>query len=316
MSGAYTQWIRKVGLFLFTGEKGLDLSEFHIKFSTQNSDTESPNNATIRVYNLAPATIKRIQGEFQNVSLNAGYENGNYGVVFQGSIKQFRIGRENATDTYLDILAADGDIGYNQGIVNTTLAKGTTQADAIKASVAAMPGGVIADTSFLTDKQHVPNIRGTVLFGMARARLRNIASSLDSSWSIQNGQVVFLSNTGYASGEAVKINVNTGLIGLPEQTDGGIKVKCLLNSRIRIGGLIQLNNAEIIQLMQRDPNAAPIAYNQWTGFQFNAPLSPDGIYRAYVVEHEGDSRGQSWYSHIVCLAVDSTQPQSKAVAPS
>ena len=309
------QFGRKVGLILFAGEKGLDLSEFRIQFSVQNADEESPNNAVIRVFNLSPTTIKKIKGEFSEVTLNAGYETGNYGVIFQGTIKQYRIGRISATDSYLDVLAADGDIAYNQGIVSTTLAKGRTPADAIKAIAGEMKTDGIDISSIVTDKQHVLNIRGTVLFGMARARLRNIASTLDASWSIQNGKVTFLNNTGYAEGEAVQINVGTGLIGVPEQTDEGIRVRCLLNSRLRIGGLVQLNNSEITQLIQQNPDAAPIRFNQWAAFQPLAPLSPDGFYRAFVVEHEGDSRGHAWYSTIICLAVDRTSPADQSVSP-
>jgi hypothetical protein len=88
----------------------------------------------------------------------------------------------------------------------------------------------------------------------------------------------------------------------------------LLNSRIRIGGLVQLNNSEITQLMQQNPDAAPIRFNQWASFQPLAALSPDGHYRAYVVEHEGDSRGQAWYTNIICLAVDPTAPPDQSVS--
>ncbi len=310
----YDQWVRKVGLILGGTNKLLDLSQFHIKFSVQNADVESPSSASIRVYNLSDATILSIGKEFSKVTLNAGYENGNYGVIFQGDIKQFRQGRENATDTYFDILAADGDVGYNQGIVNATLAKGHSPATAIKTAVAAMPNLDLDTSSLLTDKQHVPMIRGAVLFGMSRARLRNLATSLDAGWSIQNGKVVVTDNTGYREGEAVVINVNTGLIGIPEQTDGGIRVRCLLNSRIRIGGLVKLNNKEITQLMQQNPDAAPLKFNQWAGLQYNAPLSPDGIYRAFSVEYEGDTRGQPWYSDLVCLAMNPSAPSDKSVS--
>lgn len=310
------QWIRKVELVLFSGEKGIDLSEFRITFQIRNADVENPNSANIRVYNLSQATIQTIKGEYSEVILNAGYVNGNFGAIFKGTIKQFRIGKENATDTYLDILAADGDIGYNQGVVNTTLAKGSTIESAVTTAAGAMPGLQVDQTNIVIDKQHTPNIRGVVMFGMARARLRNFASTLDSTWSIQNGKAVFVPRAGYLPGEAVKINVATGLIGLPQQTDQGIRLQCLLNSRIRIGGLVQLNNDEIIQLMQRDPNAAPIPYDQWAGFQYNAPLSKDGIYRAYVVEHEGDTRGNPWFTDLICLAVDlSAEPSNAVKAP-
>lgn len=311
------QWIRKVNLTLFNDKEGLDLSQLHLKFQVEGAQVESPNTLALRVYNLKKETLNRVinKGEFNQVALSAGYENGNYGLVFRGYIKQFRIGRENATDTYLDILASDGDIAYNQGVVNTTLTgQNNTPAKAIEATSKAM-GLTLDESSVIIDAQHTPNIRGTVLFGMARARMRNIASTLDAAWSIQDGKVVIITNTGYLPGEAVKINVSTGLIGLPEQTDGGIKVQCLLNSRLRIGGLVQLNNAEINQMMQQNPNAAPIPYDQWSGFQYNAALSPDGTYMAYGVSHEGDTRGTAWYSHLICLAVDLTAPKNKEVSP-
>ena len=151
--------------------------------------------------------------------------------------------------------------------------------------------------------------------GMARARLRNMVTHLDAGWSIQDGKVVITDNTGYRDGEPVDINVGTGLVGLPEQTDGGIKVKCLLNSKIRIGGRVRLNNSELVQLLQANKDAAPIAYNQWAGFQFVAGLSDDGMYRAFAVEHEGDTRGNSWYTNLVCLAVNETVPKDKSVKP-
>jgi hypothetical protein len=313
----HNQWIRKIGLLLSNANEVLDLSEFRIKFSIQNADVESPNSCAIRVYNLSKKTLQSLKKyEFQDITLNAGYQTGNYGAIFKGSIKQFKIGKENATDTYLDILCADGDTGYNQGFLCETVAAGATPAQLAARCAGSMPKVGLDIGSLTIDKQHVPNIRGVVLFGMARARLRGIANTLDSSWSIQNGKVTLIQNTGYLEGEAVVINTATGMVGIPEQTDSGIKVKCLLNSRLRIGGLVQLNESEIVQLMQANPNAAAIPYNQWAGIQYNAALSPDGFYRAFAVEHSGDTRGQEWYSEIICLAVDRTAVKNNSVGAS
>ena len=309
------QWIRKVGVVVFEGEEGLDLSEFHIKFEIVNADENSPNNASIRIFNMAKETINKIKGEFSQVVINAGYETGNYGVVFQGTIKQFRVGRESAVDSYIDILAADGDIEYNQGFINETFGKGTTNVDVINAAAKAM-GTTANIDSLKTDAQHLPNIRGKVGWGMARAALRNAASTLDAGWSIQNGQVIFTDNTGYREGDVVELNTFTGMVGIPEQTGDGIKIKCLLNSRLRIGGLVKINNDDINQLIERDPNAAPFAYNVWSKNAtpyYNAPLSENGYYRVFVCEHEGDTRGTQWYSNLVCLAVDATAPPDKSV---
>jgi hypothetical protein len=71
---------------------GLDLSQLRIKFSVKRSDTMTPNVADIRVYNLDEATAILIRKEFTKVILQAGYAD-NFGVIFQGNIKQVILGR-------------------------------------------------------------------------------------------------------------------------------------------------------------------------------------------------------------------------------
>ena len=303
-----SQWIRRIGLFVTGGATAIDLSSYRIVFKIHNADVESPNHAEIRIYNLGATLDQLRSGEFTGVVLNAGYQNGNYGVVFQGQIKQLRIGRESATDTYVDLLCADGDLAYNQGFLNQSFPSGTTPNQIALAAVNAMTQaqpGVTADFGSLkTDLAHVPAIRGQVQFGMARATLRNVASTLDASWSIQNGAVVITDLTGYRDGEAVQLNVATGLIGMPEQTDQGIRMVCLLNSRLRIGNLVQLNNADVNQTQNATPGQAYVPYNHRSVGNLASLAATDGYYRAFVVEHEGDTRGNLWHSNIIGLAVD------------
>lgn len=302
MSDEQTQWIRKLSLQVFNNDKARDLSEFRVRFDIQNADTESPNTAVIRVYNLSPQTIENIRDEFGQVQLSAGYQQGNFGLIFQGSIKQFKIGRESAVETYLDIYAADGDFGYNNGVINLSLAKGQTPQQVATQVADVASGGAGSDFGSLTTRvQYVPSIRGQVLWGMARARMRNLASHLDASWSYDNGKIVMIDNTGYRDGEVVNVNINTGLIGMPEQTDGGITVKTLLNSRYRIGCQIHVNNADVNQLIQNSATSTP--YNRWAGVQLIAPIDADGPYRAFAVNHHGDSWGNEWYSDLVLLSV-------------
>lgn len=333
------QFIRKASLFVRTGEDFLDLSDFRIKFETTNTDFESPNTLVIRIYNLAAQTIQNIRTQISksstdflnkvnasngiisrdsyfDVVLNAGYENGNFGIIFQGQIKQFKIGRENNKDSYLDLYAADGDYAQNNGVINQTIAPGTSIEEQTKQIVANMPGLAYdgLPKTMVTDAVHGVNIRGKTLAGMSKAYLRNTMKKLDLSWSIENGKLLAIPITGYRIGEAVEINVTTGLIGLPEQTDNGIKIKSLLNSSIRIGGLIKLNNNEIPELTQSNP-LQTLNFNSFSNNVQNVSLSKDGIYRAYSVEHEGDTRGQQWYSTIVCLAVDTTGRFFDSVKP-
>lgn len=306
MSPIDTQWIRSCSLVVSEGEKGLDLSEMHIKFQVANADVQSPNNAAIRIYNLSDETIKKIKGEFSRVTLQAGYENGSKGVIFDGNIKQFRTGKERATDTFFDILAADGDQGYNYGVLNKTLAAGSTPAQRVEEATKAMnldPGYTMNFTGGVLP-------RGKVLFGMARDTMRKESNSQAATWSIQNGKVQVLPLQGYLPNEAVVLNSLTGLIGIPEQTDQGLRARCLLNPKIVIGALVKIDQKSVNTTLQQNPNAAPVPFNQYAGVQLLANITEDGIYRVYVAEHSGDTRGHEWYTDLVMLAVD---PSSKQV---
>lgn len=278
-------------------QNGLDLSDLRIKFSVKRSDTMTPNTADIRVYNVEEQTALRIRKEFTKVTLQAGYE-GNFGVIFQGNIKQVIIGRESATDTFIDIVAGDGDRAYNFAVVNATIAKGSTQTDQVNAAVRAMaPKGVTAGhLGDLPDNQ-LP--RGKAMFGNARTYLRDAAQTTQHSWSIQDEKVTFVGKKAYLPGERVVLTSKTGMIGTPQQTNEGVNVKCLLNPNIKIASRVQIDNASIqrFKINLSVPNSAA---------NIPAPLTADGVYYVLVAEHTGDTRGVEWYSNLICLNIDVT----------
>lgn len=299
------QYDRKSSLFLVKEDRVLDLSQLRFSFNVKAMDVESPNNAAIRVYNLSNDTLVLIRKEFDRVVLQAGYDK-SFGKIFDGTIKQFRVGRLSGTETYLDILGADGDLEYNWALVNRSLAAGSTVGDRIKAATDAMQKeGAQGVQNYLNPTGGVLP-RGKVMFGLARALLRDEVQSQGASWSIQNGQIQILPLSGYKPDEVVVLNGQTGLIGRPEQTVDGIRARCLINPNIMVGGRVQIDNRAINQTLQQNPNAAPVPYNQWAGLQLLANISTDGIYRVLVIEYEGDTRGQPWYMDLMLLAIDPT----------
>jgi hypothetical protein len=293
----------------------IDLSEMHFTFKINQADLESPNNAVIRIFNLSDGSSQStvqtiIKGEYSRVVLQAGYENGAFGVIFDGNVKQFRKGRLSATDTYLDLLCADGDLGYNFSVANQTLAAGSTSAQRTAAIIKSMtPLGISAGSLAPSTGGVLP--RGKVLFGMARALMRAEVQTQGATWSIQNGKINVIPLDGYLPGEAVVLDSMSGMIGMPEQTDNGIKVRCLLNPKITPGGLVKIDNKSINQIIKTNPKAAPVPFNQWTGIQLLADVTSDGLYRVFVCEHEGDTRGVAWYSDLICLAVDAVTKEVK-----
>lgn len=299
------QYLRKVQLVV-SGQNGsgLDLSNLRIKFNVKRSDTATPNTADIRIYNLAPETALQIRNEFTHVLLQAGYE-GNFGVIFQGNIKQTIIGRESATDTFLDILAGDGDKAYNFAVVNQTL-QNPTQLDQISLAIQSMNFGGV--TGGYIGVQTTPTLpRGKTFFGSTRDYLRVIGQSTDSTWSIQNEKLIFVKRTAYAPGTEVLLTPTTGMIGTPQQTNYGVNVKCLLNPNIQVAGRIKLEVASILQQkLNLDQIAAAKGNVSLVNNAIPRGLNPDGSYYVLVLEHIGDTRGVEWYCNLVCLDINVT----------
>ncbi|SPA44832.1 phage protein [Cupriavidus taiwanensis] len=296
------QFGRKVSLIIGQDSgDALDLSELRFRFDVRRGDLQTPNSCRVRVYNVSAETARRAQKEFTRLVLQAGYP-GNFGIIFDGTIKQVRRGRENQTDTYLDITAADGDSAYNFAVVNTTLAAGSTPADHVAAACTAMnPYGVTQ--GYLPELPTNPLPRGKVMFGMARDFMRWTARTCQTVWSIQDGKAIMVPETSYMPGEIPVITAETGMVGLPEQTQNGITIKMLLNPSVKIGRLIEINNASV-QQYEYSLNVGQQAQNQ--RIEEQAKLQDDGFYYVMIAEHYGDTRGNDFYTDVICLAADVT----------
>jgi hypothetical protein len=297
------QWLRKASLIVgSTGGLALDLSALRFTFHIARGDVETPNSARIRVYNVSDDTAHQAGSkEFNRVVIQAGYD-GNYGVIFDGSIVQARKGRETPTDTYLDITAADGDMAYNFAVVNTTLAAGSVAADQVQVCTQAMAQFDVS-TGYTPPMTTNRLPRAKVMFGMARNYMRAVADTQQMLWSIQDGKLQMVPSTSYVPGTIPVINAATGMIGMPQQTQNGINVKMLLNPMVRIGGLIKLDNSSIqktdysLRLGDQAENANAQLQNKING---------DGLYYVMTNSQSGDTRGNDWYTEVVCLAVDAT----------
>ncbi|MQB09516.1 hypothetical protein DXT96_06550 [Agrobacterium sp. ICMP 6402] len=288
------------------GGDSVDLSQLRIRFQVTQHNLQSPNVGDITISNLSDQTVKRIKGEGTEVTLEAGYEQ-NPGLIFKGQIIQKRSGRENPVDTYLNIIAQGGDQAYNHAVVSKTLAAGHTYRDQVMTAYEALkPFGItLGKIADLGDKK-MP--RSRVMFGMARDILRTIAISTGTSWSIQNNELTVTKNNEPKEGGAIVLNSRTGMIGLPIQSIDGILVTCLLNPQIGPGSLIQINQASVQE--------AKLSAD-YTAVVNNAMIpstADDGYYKCLVVNHIGDTRGDPWYTQILCLRADGKGPIPLSIA--
>jgi hypothetical protein len=312
-----SQFGRKIGLLVGQGSSALDLSNLEIDFKTTQGDFNSPSTALIRVFNPAPNTVAKIQNEFVYVTLQAGYVNGNFGVIFNGQILQTKTGKLSNVDRYIDLMCIDGALYHCYAFVNSSVAPNGSNSDQLAATVKTLNNnGIQVDPN---TKQVISNPpeqtggifpRGKVLYGLASLYNDDLADKVNSTWFVENGVLKIVPLNGYLPGEAVIINSATGQVGVPQVTEQGIMVRCLLNPKIKLAMQVQLNNTEISTALAKQINGVPAAgYPNYTSVPLLASLNPSGLYRVIVKEHSGQTRGNSWYTDLICLNIDPTNKQ-------
>jgi len=301
------------GHVITTQTAGMD---FRMTFKVRHADIDTPGTAEITVYNLSNATANMYIREFSYVTLQAGYINGHYGMIFSGTVKQFKKGRDNATDSYLTIYAADGDAAWNYSFLNTTLPAGSGDPDWQKKAAASIKGVNVGQMD-AADVGRIGGIspkflRGAVLYGLTSDQIRSHERTTGRVWSIQNGKLQSIKSSAYATGDKVVINSGTGMIGVPEVTQDGIHVQCLLNPNLYVKQVVRLDNKSLNQFFA--PGANPdqagsqtATYGAYAALpQYWASTQQDGDYTILVLDHEGDTRGTPWFSFLNCLNGDPT----------
>ena len=159
---------------------------------------------------------------------------------------------------------------------------------------------------YIPDLPGNPLPRGKVFFGMSRDIMRSIAENTNTSWSIQDGKLNMIPLTAYMPGEIPVLSAATGVIGLPEQTQNGIKLKTLLNPNLKIGRAVKIDNASIqrykfsLALNQQGQNLLNEQSNK---------INSDGLYYVMIADHSGDTRGNEFYTELTCLAIDASIPR-------
>jgi len=311
-----TQYLRQFSLIVATAAgNGLELGSLRCTFNIRRGDIQTPNTCDARIYNLSTNTANLIASpEFTQLAVKVGYASpSNFALIFAGSLKQVRLGREDQKNSYVDLTAADGDEAYNFANFALTLAAGTaTPSNAVQAMIANMaraalasptgkPGGQAVSAGYIPPLSSNAPPRGRSFFGAVKDELRDLAANNDCKWSIQDGKLCLIPNTGYIIGQQpIVISPTNGLIGVPEQTQNGLEIRTLLNPALKIGQLIKLDSSNINQY--RYGLTTAVAQN--LRLKALIDLSADGTYYVMRANHFGDTRGNDWYTDLVCLSCD------------
>lgn len=267
----------------------LDVSDLHCKFEIVKNAFLAPNTSKVQIYNLSPQTENAIIKEGQSFIVEAGYQGGDrYGVIFNGEVVQPLRYKENGTDYVLQLIGMDGFLYSTYSIVGASMIAGQTQRDIINkcASAATITTPVKYISPDISDNK-LP--RGKVLFGLARDYLAKIAKTENASYCIDDGDITIVKADDTPLTEIIRIDSESGMIGNPEQTQYGVRVKMLLNPRIKINSLVAIDN--------RTVRGA-----EWRYGEVIRALDSEGIYKVIKITHTGDTRGDEWYTEVETVA--------------
>lgn len=254
------------------------IEDLRVTFKVEKSIKKEPCKAEIAVYNLNEQHRGQLAGKGLRVVLEAGY---------QDTMTQIYLGHSRTID-------------HPKESVNwvTKIACGTNERQLQFASVSSSfkPGSLVGKAvqkiagSLVNDLGNTNEKAGEIedsfasgysAFGNSADELTRLLNPRGYGWSIQDGRMEILKFDETLPDEVVDLSPSTGLIGTPELgaplTKGKpspLKFRSLLQGRVRVGGLINLNSS-----------------------------NRSGIFKVTLVRHVGDTDGGDWMTEIEAFPV-------------
>ena len=248
----------------------------------------------IVIYNFDPQTSKIILQEGMYVTVSAGYENGGqYGLIFAGNIFQSFVVRENVTDFKTVLHCIQGCPQLIKNLINFGMDGPVSTTDFANNAIAAssQQAGKLSLhylENSLTTKM-LP--RGKVEFTDPWPFLDQLADDQKKVWWYDFDGKANVGDFNTPEPNAIVYTPQTGLIGTPEQTEQGVAMRFLLDSRLKVKlnpVTVQLDMTSILALKLQI-------------MQLPTILDQNGIYVVVAVRHFGDTRGNDWYTDIIGL---------------
>lgn len=295
----FAQYMRQYRLVIKKkdADVGLEITGLRCTFSIQKAVSDAPDYSVVTIYNPSEKMKGEGASNGDTVILEAGYKDGNYGMIFMGQVVQTTLFRESQVDTALKLVCQDGDEFLKAAFVMKTVGRGSTPYDVVNMCIDGRDGvqrGVIASSMSMA---RLP--RGKVMFGKKSKYLKAAARKNQCQFYIEDGKVNIVAAEGYGSEKAVVLNPETGLIGMPEQTDDGVKGQCLINPSIKLNTRIYINSGDV--------NAMQDTIDQ-EGKRTHHAMNTNGIYKIVKLAYEGDTHGDQWYCSFEAVTQSGEKP--------
>lgn len=257
--------------------------------------------ADIAIYNLDESKTLQLIGnntqgptgvkQGMEVVLSAGYQNGNYGIIWDGFVMQPMWDRENVTDFKVTLHCVLGLDELTRNFINNTYANVSQLGLISQMARDCFHPISIAPGALSTTVNATPLPRGKTLFGNPKRYFNWIASDNNmQGWLDAKGfKLADLSNDlDISKDDVIVFTPMTGLVGTPIQTQYGADFRLLLDPRIQAKKplmQVKLDNT-VIRQQKKEIGVLP------------GLLDQDGQYIVQAVRYIGDTRGPDWYTEV------------------
>ena len=218
-----------------------------IRFLVDKCETETPNVATVSLWNLNPEQLAILNEKDCIVTLRAGYGQ-RMPLIFVGCITYIQTSLDRGDrETHMEI--ADGRIELRDCYVSLSYA-GTISTKKIIEDVAA-DMGITVSFSYNAEFYDMP--KGFSFIGPGRVALDKACASSGLQWTIQNGilHIKMLRDT--MTQQVYLLDADSGLLSIPkkinysadntdDEDQSGYMVEYLLNGAIGIGDFVRLES--------------------------------------------------------------------------
>lgn len=264
-----------------SGDK--EIHNISIKGRITRKMSETGSTAKISIANLAREDVEYLttytspyidQSKKKRINVFAGYESTGVGMIFSGDI--YSALPEGLPDTWLNI-EAKTEYFNQQNIITMSQSRMTTK------NIAQIVANQL--NIALTWRSKSEKIIDAFNFTGAKAKLLNRLNQLDNFRAfVDNGTLLVIDNdeqppqqeetsTTKKEGYIKLVNAESGMIGLPQPDEHGVKIKVLLDPAVNLGDWFKLESKKL-----------PIV---------------NGFYQVYEMTYDFASREPQYYIEIL-----------------
>jgi hypothetical protein len=215
-----------------------------ISFECSHTNESTPNEATIKIHNVAPETQRELFVTGKRVEIEAGYwpQNGaqETAIIFKGQIRSARSYVENGVDNISELTFGDSDDAARSRRARIKLPAGTSHGQVVSAMIAEM--GKDGVTRGTIDVPNYSEVRPMTIDRPAWRELEDIAHQHNLLWSVQDGKLNMYPADRPLLDKAVTLTPTTGVLDTPEFTDTGVDIRTMMIPYLRPGHTFILRN--------------------------------------------------------------------------